>query len=319
MASAHNKDRLKTRQNSRRSRKRKRQARLLALVGMGLAVAAVVLLIRYIHQTNLTRAEQKALREMFHSAEPTQQPEATLAAALAESQAPVAAAETPAPAPSPSLQPGQLPVMGEQFLPLMRKNRDVVGWLRYPGITEIDFPVVKRDNTYYLDRDFSGRQNIAGTVFMDEGNSIWPQDENYILHGHNMKNGTMFGKLARMMDPELFRRLPFMQFNTLYQEAQYVPYAVTVFSNDPRDSRFISIISPHFNTRADKESYVATLQQRSSLSFPVDVSPEDQLLTLVTCHGPIDTERLAIGLRALRPGENAEELKAAFMAQVTRQ
>ncbi len=133
-----------------------------------------------------------------------------------------------------------------------------------------------------------------------------------------MKNGTMFGKLARMMDPELFRRLPFMQFNTLYQEAQYVPYAVTVFSNDPRDSRFISIISPT-STPGQTRKAVATLQQRSSLSFPVDVSPEDQLLTLVTCHGPIDTERLAIGLRALRPGENAEELKAAFMAQVTRQ
>ena len=311
------KDRLTTRRPSRRGKRQQRHARLLALLGIGFAVAAVVLIIHYIGQTNQTRREQEALRAMYHSPEPSGTPEATLAAAPLETPATVSVIYSPVP--TATLPPGQRPAMAEQFLPLMRKNRDVVGWLNYPGISELDFPVVQRDNVYYLNRDFSERENIGGSIFLDEGNAIWPQDENLILHGHNMKNGTMFGKLARMLEPEMTRYLPFLRFDTLYSQAQFVPYAVTVFSNDPKDNRYISIIASNFETAEEKEAYVNTLRQRSSLSFPVDVQPNDQLLTLVTCHGPIDTERLAVALRALRPGEDMEALKSAFLSQVARQ
>ncbi len=309
-------DRLTTRKASRRGKRQQRHARLLAFLGMGLAAAAVVLLVGYIRQTNQTRQEQADLRALYHSEAPASTPAPTAAAVLpTDSPAPVSVIYSPAP----SLAPGQRPVMGEQFLPLMRKNRDVVGWLSYSGITEIDFPVVQRDNIYYLNRDFSERENIGGSIFMDENNAIWPQDENIILHGHNMKNGTMFGKLARLLEPEMTRYLPFMTFSTLYSEEVYVPYAVAIFSNDPKDSRYIGIIAPNFPSAQDKETYVNTLRRRSSLFFPVDVGEDDQLLTLITCHGPIDTERLAVALRALRPGEDQETLKAAFMTQVARQ
>ncbi len=307
-------DRLITRRPSRRT-KRQRKARVLALAGVGLAVAAVVLIISYVNQTNQTRAEQEALRALYHSAAPSGTPE-VLAAALTNPPAP--ASEAPAPSPSRAPNPDYRPAMAERFLPLMRKNRDVVGWLTYAGITEMDFPIVQRDNVYYLNRDFSGRENMAGSIFLDGANHIWPQDDNLILHGHNMKNGTMFGKLARMLEPEIARYFPFMQFATLYEESLYVPYAVTVFSNDPKDSRYFEVFAANFASEGEKETYVATLRQRSSLVFPTDMQPTDQLLTLVTCHGPIDTERLAVALRALRPGEDQEALKQAFMTQVVK-
>lgn len=309
------KDRLTTRRPSSRGKRQQRNARLLALLGLGLAAAAVVLLINYISQTRQTRQEQAALRALYHTETPAATSAPTALAAQTGTPPPVNVIFSPAP----SLAPGQLPAMGERFLPLMRKNRDVVGWLSYSGITEIDFPVVQRDNIYYLNRDFSERENIGGSIFMDENNAIWPQDENIILHGHNMKNGTMFGKLARLLEPEMTRYLPFMTFSTLYSEEVYVPYAVAIFSNDPKDSRYIGIIAPNFPSAQDKETYVNTLRRRSSLFFPVDVGEDDQLLTLITCHGPIDTERLAVALRALRPGEDQETLKAAFMTQVARQ
>ena len=85
-------DRLITRRPSRRT-KRQRKARVLALAGVGLAVAAVVLIISYVNQTNQTRAEQEALRALYHSAAPSGTPE-VLAAALTNPPAP--ASEAPA-------------------------------------------------------------------------------------------------------------------------------------------------------------------------------------------------------------------------------
>ena len=113
-------------------------------------------------------------------------------------------------------------------------------------------------------------------------------------------------------------RRPFLRFDTLYAGALYVPYAVTVFSNNPGDPRYIPIIAANFSAPEEKMAYVNSLRGRSSLSFPGDVREDDRLLTLITCHGPIDTERLAVALRALRPGEDQEALKQAFLAQVTK-
>ncbi len=71
-------------------------------------------------------------------------------------------------------------------------NSDYVFWLQIPD-TEIDYPVVQRDNDYYLKRDFFGKKNKHGTIFLDERCSA--EGEFLLLHGHNMKDGTMFGSL----------------------------------------------------------------------------------------------------------------------------
>ncbi len=314
-------DHLIPRRHSRRRKWRQRPARLLAFLGAGLAAAAAILLIHYIDQANQTRAEQAALRAVFRGAQPSAGPgsAASPSAEHAAGAAVTAAPSSDAPVSSPAPASGGRPAMAERFLPLMRKNRDVVGWLSYPGIPEMDFPIVQRDNVYYLSRDFSGRDNISGSVFLDGACQIWPRDENLILHGHNMKNGTMFGKLARLLAPETLRFTPFMRFSTLYSEATYVPYAVAVFSNDPGDGRYLEVFAPNFGSVSEKEAYVAALRQRSALALPTDMRETDQLLTLITCHGPVDTERLAVALRALRPGEDEAALKQAFLHQLARQ
>ena len=60
------------------------------------------------------------------------------------------------------------------------------------------------------------------------------------------------------------------------------------------------------------------LRARSSLVFPTQVSGEDRLLTLVTCHGLNENERLAVALRAVRPGEDMKALAAALKEGIRR-
>ena len=75
---------------------------------------------------------------------------------------------------------------------LKELNPDYVFWLEIPD-TEIDYPVVQRDNEYYLKRDFFGEKNKHGTIFLDERCEV--TGDFLLLHGHNMKDGTMFGSL----------------------------------------------------------------------------------------------------------------------------
>lgn len=62
------------------------------------------------------------------------------------------------------------------------------------------YPVVQRDNEYYLHTNFRLEKNSRGAIFLDE--NCTPQDQVYLLHGHHMKDGTMFGCLTDYMNSE---------------------------------------------------------------------------------------------------------------------
>jgi len=80
-------------------------------------------------------------------------------------------------------------------------NPDYIGWIRING-TEIDYPVVQgTDNVRYLNTTFMGERNPSGTIFMDNENRHGFLGLS-ILHGHNMRNGTMFAGLHRFRDNE---------------------------------------------------------------------------------------------------------------------
>ncbi|MDI9519801.1 MAG: class B sortase [Bacillota bacterium] len=318
--------RMKMRKARRGRAKMPLAAKALAVLSGALAITAIVLLINYLVSWGRMNKEQEAMRALYKQ-ETRKPPEATPESALQIKTTPfpeepeTARLETVTPenteqtAQAQALPPAETEErasMADRFVPLMRHNQDVVGWLTYPMFSEMDFAVVQRDNYYYMDRAFSGERNIAGTVFMDESNQIRPRDKNLILHGHNMKNGTMFGRLARMMEPAVIKAEPFMSFDTLYQDSLYVPYAVTVFSVDPQNPQYYNIVTPNFETPEEMGEYVNWLRARSVLRFPVEISANDKLLTLVTCHGLDEDERLAVALRAVRPGESTEAIKQAI-------
>ncbi|MFR3321064.1 MAG: sortase domain-bontaining protein [Lachnospiraceae bacterium] len=78
-------------------------------------------------------------------------------------------------------------------------NSDIVGWLRIRAL-DISYPVVQgKDNDYYLHRTFEKTDNFAGCLFVNSYNMGDFTDQNTIIYGHNMKNGSMFGKLSRIL------------------------------------------------------------------------------------------------------------------------
>lgn len=200
--------------------------------------------------------------------------------------------------------------MGGDALPEMaalhEKNRDLVAWIQIPDV--LDLPVVYRDNSYYLTRDFNKQKNAAGTIFLDVNHPFKEKTQNLLLHGHNMKDGTMFGRLAQYLyDDTYIRNHPFIYFDTLWKKEQYVIVAILNVSLDTKDERFFNYFTHDtFSSDAEFQSYIRQLQLRSHYAIPIDVQPGDALLTLSTC---LEEDRLVIVARRLRENETRSELR----------
>ena len=89
---------------------------------------------------------------------------------------------------------------------LKNMNKDFVGVLSIPD-TIINYPVMYTEGEdYYLRRSFDKKQSDAGTLFIDKHNNIDPIDDNIIIYGHNMKNGTMFHELLNYKKENYYKK-----------------------------------------------------------------------------------------------------------------
>ena len=182
-----------------------------------------------------------------------------------------------------------------------------LGWLSIPGV--IDLPVVYRNNVYYETHDFYGREDKAGTLFLDKNHPLRSTTQNLLIHGHNMRDGTMFGRLLQYeTNLSYVKDHGIIHFDTIYEEQTYVVFAVMIASFNSSSSRYFDFYThATFASETEFTNYVYAVRARSLYSIPVDVRADDALLTLSTC---LDDDRLVILARRLRDGETEAGLRA---------
>ena len=85
-----------------------------------------------------------------------------------------------------------------KFGELQSVNPDVYAWITVPG-TEIDYPILQHpsDNSYYLMHNIDGSYGYPGCIYTENLNSKDFTDNNTVIYGHNMKNGSMFAQLHK--------------------------------------------------------------------------------------------------------------------------
>ena len=114
-----------------------------------------------------------------------------------------------------------LPEPQASFAQLLEANPETVAYL--DAAENIEFAVVQRDNEYYLTHNFFGEETPEGTAFLDEGNSVYPLDEHILIHGHNMRDGSVFGDLDRFRELDFLKENAVATFNTIYEDGLYAP------------------------------------------------------------------------------------------------
>ena len=266
-------------------------------------IASGIKLFGYLADSKKSRATNDAVAQMYHT-EDGQEPIATVDVRLGVTAAPFVV-ETPAP----SHAPGAFQTIASSPLPefkdLLKINPDVIGWLNIKG--ELDLPVVYRNNDYYLTRDVYQKKSSGGALFLDQYHPLKASAQYLLIHGHNMKDGSMFGKLQRFLTLDYLQKHCIFEFDTLYQKGTYVVYAVLILPENMREAGYISY-EGFSATPTQKQfgEFVQGLKTRSRFSIPVKVGEGDALLALSTCMGK---ERLVVAARRVRPNESVSDLK----------
>ena len=160
---------------------------------------------------------------------------------------------------------------------LRKTNPDVVGWIYYEG-SMINYPIVQgKDNDKYLHVMFDGTYSGFGTLFVDAV-TLNPFDQfNTIVYGHHMLNGSMFGDLRNLKDPEYCRDHP--QFELITPEGKF-HLIVCAFLNQPSDS---AIYTTNFTKEDEKQKYIDLVKSHSEYITSEEMTTEDRLVVLSTC------------------------------------
>ena len=187
---------------------------------------------------------------------------------------------------------------------LRKKSKYIIGWIT---MDDLDEPVAMKDNSFFLNHDATGKRNGNGAVFMNEGTSLLTRPYTILLYGHNMKSGAMFGKLRKYEKFSYYYQHRVFQFDTLYEEGQYVIFAVETISLTPGKGKYVNLIDLESMDRETRQKALETLENHSLHSAMLDVNEEDQILLLITCTGD-DDERLVVAARRLRDGEREDHL-----------
>ena len=200
------------------------------------------------------------------------------------------------------------------FVALRDRNPDTVGWITTG--CGVDYPVVWRDNSFYLDHDFDGRSSNAGAIFLDERNSAEMSDDVLLIYGHNMRAGTMFGDLDEYRKFAVLKDAPIIELHSAWEREprKYVYFSMFDASMTPTDPSYIKITQFNFDTPEAKQAHIDELVNRSMFDLPVDVNADDQLVCLVTCEYTHDDGRYLLYARELRPEETEEDIRAQFAA-----
>lgn len=176
------------------------------------------------------------------------------------------------------------------FASLQQANADVIGWIQFEGIPEINYPILKHpsDNDFYLKKMWNKEENTAGSIFADVNNSADFQDANTFIYGHNMKNLSMFGRLKEYKEQAFFQGKEFFWIYTPTANYQYQIFSI-------HESKVDSGMFRTFQEAGDEfTQYVTAAKEASRYVIDVPVSGMDKIVTLSTCTPRGDNWRLLV-------------------------
>ncbi|MCM1234733.1 MAG: class B sortase [Muribaculum sp.] len=267
--------------------KRKRTVKTFLLAGM--AVCLILIGRAYYHSVQ-HRVQQENLRKMVTEAS-VQYPVQADSAPQEVEVSVLSGAEATG---RENRQEGNDSVMLAGYAGLYEENKDFAGWLSIEGM-RIDYPVMQtEDDTYYLHHDFYGEDSKYGCLYV-KGQADLDAGTNFIIYGHNMKDGSMFGDLDLYLKESFFREHPVISFDTLYEERTYDIIAVfrsQVYNVDDEVFKYYQFYQA--DTQEEFEYFYDNIKELSLYDTGVEAKFGDTFLTLSTCAYHVPDGRLVV-------------------------
>ena len=168
------------------------------------------------------------------------------------------------------------------FESLWETNEDVYAWITVPG-TVIDYPILQHetDDSYYLNYTIDGIEGYPGCIYTETVNAKDFTDNNTVIYGHNMRNGTMFTDLHKFREEEFFN-----EHDTVYIYTPEKQLAYKIFAAYLYDDRHL-MNSFDFSDPEVYAGYLSEIQHIDSedmnMRKEIKVTDADKIITLITC------------------------------------
>lgn len=170
-----------------------------------------------------------------------------------------------------------------------KEGKSVVGWL-YVEAVEISYPILHgSSNQQYLRTNLDGVYDICGSIFMDAENSSDFSDPNTIIFGHNMADGSMFGKLKEISLEGALNNSPYVWIITEEQDYCYKIFSVQVAETTNECYTLFGERGTKFEEFL-KRMHQNSIEDTGEFSF----TKTDSILTLSTCNGSNTSSRYVI-------------------------
>lgn len=162
------------------------------------------------------------------------------------------------------------------------ENPHIYAWITIPG-TRIDYPVLQHPEKpdYYLNHNVDGSKGYPGCIYTQPYNSRDWSDNQTVLYGHNMKDGTMFADLHAYEEEAFFAENPYIYVYTSDAVLVYRVFAAYPFSDEHL------LLNYDTETTDGYEAYLQEVRRAAESRGHYDEaaapSTEDRIITLSTC------------------------------------
>lgn len=171
----------------------------------------------------------------------------------------------------------------ENLKRLAKINTDLVGWLEVEG-TRIDGPVMQHeDDEYYLYHNFYGAKDHYGCLYVRNAVDIEALGTNFIIYGHNMRDGSMFGELEKYKKEAFFDKHKEILFDTLLERQTYEVMAAfeSSVTSDPSEFRYYQFYQA--DTKEEFDEFYHAVKKLALYDTSVTAEFGDAFMTLSTC------------------------------------
>ncbi|MDY3014606.1 MAG: class B sortase [Evtepia sp.] len=186
------------------------------------------------------------------------------------------------------------------YAELAQRNPDFAAWLQMPG-TNVNYPVMFTPDKpeYYLRRAFDRSASISGTPFIGADASL--DSDCFIIYGHKMKNGSMFGTLEYYTGPEFWSQQKYFTLDTVDEQRIYEIFAVVktkILAADTLDFQYYR----YTGALSDSKFSELTEWLRGQSLYDTKINPVygEQILILSTCSYHTENGRLIVAARKVK-------------------
>ena len=175
---------------------------------------------------------------------------------------------------------------------------DAIAWLVVPN-TNIDTPVFQgKDNNRYLRTDRDGNSAFWGETFLDYDSKIdFSGYTNLVVYGHNTTTDDHFTPLEKYLDKNFYENNKEIEMATLTGNYKWMIFSVFKTTSDNYNDFYIDT---NFLNDQEFNDFIYHFKTRSMYESNVEVTKDDDILTLSTCEYSQNNGRLVIMAKLIR-------------------